>query len=75
MSLHGLFLTVNSTTNRDHIAVYVCREHERAAGFAANREIADVAWFAATNLPEAVTPGTARRIGEVFGSLPPDPLW
>jgi 8-oxo-dGTP pyrophosphatase MutT (NUDIX family) len=73
--LHGLFLVIDRTTNRDHIAVYVCRQYERVTDFAANREIAEVGWFAADALPDGVTPATARRVREVFGGLPPEPMW
>jgi 8-oxo-dGTP pyrophosphatase MutT (NUDIX family) len=75
LRLHGLFLVVDRTTNRDHIALYVSREHERVADFTASREIADSAWFAAEALPAEVTPATIRRVREVFENLPPDPMW
>jgi 8-oxo-dGTP pyrophosphatase MutT (NUDIX family) len=73
--LHGLFLVMDRTTNRDHIAVYVCREQQRVSDFTTNREIAEAAWFAAGALPAGVTPATARRVREVFGDLPAEPMW
>jgi ADP-ribose pyrophosphatase YjhB (NUDIX family) len=75
MALHGLFLVVNRTTNRDHIAVFVCREHERVGDFSANREIAEARWFDAAQLPETTTAATARRVREIFGGERPDPMW
>jgi 8-oxo-dGTP pyrophosphatase MutT (NUDIX family) len=75
MSLHGLFLVINRTTRRDHIAVYISRDHERAGDFRANREIAEAAWFPADALPASVTEGTARRVAEIFGGGRPDPMW
>lgn len=75
MELHGLFLTINRTTNRDHIALFVCRAHERVRDFAANREIAAAEWFDADALPDTVTPPTARRIAEIYGGGRPDPMW
>ena len=75
MTLHGLFLVVNRTTKRDHIAVYVCRDHERVGAFRPNREVAEAAWFSADALPETVTKGTARRLTEIFGGGRPDPMW
>jgi 8-oxo-dGTP pyrophosphatase MutT (NUDIX family) len=75
MALHGLFLVVNRTTNRDHIAVYICRDYERAAAFTANREVAEAAWFPADALPKDVTEATARRVAEILGGGRPDPMW
>jgi 8-oxo-dGTP pyrophosphatase MutT (NUDIX family) len=75
MALHGLFLVVNRTTNRDHIAVFVCRDHEQVTAFSANREVAAAAWFEADALPETTTAATARRIKEIFGGGRPDPMW
>jgi ADP-ribose pyrophosphatase YjhB (NUDIX family) len=41
MSLFGLYHNVNSTTNRDHVALYLCREFEQVHAFTANSEIAE----------------------------------
>jgi 8-oxo-dGTP pyrophosphatase MutT (NUDIX family) len=75
MALHGLFLVVNRTTNRDHVALFVCREHERVGDFSANLEIADARWFDAAQLPETTTAATARRVREILGGGRPDPMW
>jgi 8-oxo-dGTP pyrophosphatase MutT (NUDIX family) len=75
MALHGLYLVVNRTTNRDHIAVYICRGYERIGDFKANHEVAEAAWFPADALPETATHGTARRVAEIFGGGRPDPMW
>jgi 8-oxo-dGTP pyrophosphatase MutT (NUDIX family) len=75
MALHGLFLVVNRTTNRDHIAVYICKGYERIGDFKANREVAEAAWFSAGALPEDVTGATARRVAEIFEGGRTDPMW
>ena len=59
----------------NHIAVFVCREHERVGDFSANREIAEARWFDAAQLPETTTAATARRVREIFGGERPDPMW
>jgi 8-oxo-dGTP pyrophosphatase MutT (NUDIX family) len=75
MSLHGLFLTVNSVTNRDHVAVYVCRAFEKIAERPPDHEIAESGWFPADALPTDTTPSTRRRLGEILGGGPIDPMW
>lgn len=66
MPLFGLYHNTNSLTNRDHVALFLCRDFEIAAAFAPNREIAEAGWFSIDDLPELTGPATRRRIGEIF---------
>ena len=75
MSLFGLYHNVNSTTNRDHVALYLCREFEQVHAFTANSEIAEGGWFPVDALPEASGPGTVRRVREIFYGAPQQTLW
>lgn len=75
MTLFGLYHNVNSTTNRDHVALYLCREFEKAHDFAPNTEIAEAGWFSFDALPEQTTPGTHRRIDESFRDAPQSANW
>lgn len=60
---------------RDHVALYLCREHEVAVPFSPSLEIAELGWFAAEDLPQETTRGTRRRAAEVFGGQPPSSRW
>lgn len=71
--LFGLYLNRNSS-NRDHVALYVCRAFERGE-FEPTREIVESRFFAPEALPEDVTGGTRRRIAEVLEGRAPDMVW
>lgn len=75
MALQGLFLVVNRTTNRDYIALYICRDFEAAAAFRTNMEIAAGEWFPLDALPADATGPTKRRITEIWTGSAADPLW
>lgn len=75
MTLFGLYHNVNSTTNRDHVALYLCREFERVREFTANSEIAEAAWFPVDALPAACGPGTLQRVEEIFRGAPQASRW
>ena len=75
MQLFGLYHNVNSATNRDHVALYLCRDFDKAFEFAPNVEIAEAGWFTLDALPDQTTPGTLRRIGEIVGGEPQSPNW
>lgn len=75
MALHGIHLTVNSVTNRDHVVMFVCRNFERIAERPPDYEIAEAGWFPASDLPADTTPPTRRRITEILQRTTPDPLW
>ena len=66
MQLFGLYHNTSSLTNRDHVALFLCREFEVARAFRPNREIAEGGWFSIDALPEGTGPATIRRIGEIF---------
>jgi 8-oxo-dGTP pyrophosphatase MutT (NUDIX family) len=70
--LHGFMLNRIAGGGRDHVAVYVWRESSQVRPFAPNMEIAECAWFDATDLPEGTEAGTARRVAEILaGGVPP----
>jgi 8-oxo-dGTP pyrophosphatase MutT (NUDIX family) len=75
MTLHGLFHNVSSVSQRDHVAVYVCREFEVTRPFAPDSEIAGGDWFSVDALPPDTTPGTLRRRDEVFRAAPLSPTY
>ena len=58
----------------DHVLVYRVDAWEPCASDAAG-EIHEVGWFDPHALPEGVSPGTRRRIAEIFGETPSDPMW
>lgn len=66
MQLFGLYHNTNSLTNRDHVALFLCRDYEQAEAFKPNHEIAEAGWFPIDALPEDTGPATHRRIGEIF---------
>jgi len=62
-------------SDRDHVAVYVCRHFRQLKPFAPNYEIAEAGWFSRTALPNDLSPGTARRLDEIFAGAPRRPTW
>jgi len=65
----------NETLHKgDHVLVYRVQAWE-ACDASQQGEIHEVAWFAPDALPEAVTPGTRKRIAELFDGVAPDPMW
>ena len=75
MQLFGLYHNTNSLTNRDHVALYLCREFEQVQAFSPNYEIAEAGWFPIDDLPEHTGPATIRRIGEIFRGEPISANW
>lgn len=75
MELFGIYHNVSSVTNRDHVALYLCRQFEQAVAFRKNFEIAEAGWFALDALPESLSPATTARVGEVFGGEPRSSVW
>ncbi|MEO0982427.1 MAG: NUDIX domain-containing protein [Pseudomonadota bacterium] len=47
----------------------------RAVEATSQGEIAEVAWVDPLDPPQGATPGTARRLAELFGDGPPSPYW
>jgi ADP-ribose pyrophosphatase YjhB (NUDIX family) len=58
----------------DHIALYRA-ETWRACPPREDGEIAERGFFAVDALPTSVTPGTRRRLAEVFDDAPPSDIW
>jgi 8-oxo-dGTP pyrophosphatase MutT (NUDIX family) len=75
MPLFGFYHNVNSTTNRDHVALFLCREFEQVRPFTANGEIAETGWFPIDALPAETGAGTRRRVQEIFHGEPPRAEW
>jgi ADP-ribose pyrophosphatase YjhB (NUDIX family) len=74
-TLHGFFLNRIAGTARDHVAVYVWRDFAPAKDFERNFEIAEIGWFAATDLPVDTERGTALRIAEIVEGRRPLAEW
>jgi ADP-ribose pyrophosphatase YjhB (NUDIX family) len=72
--LHGLFFN-DRVSRRDHVAVFVVRAFRQDARPAPNREIIACDFFALDSLPAETTPGTRRRIAEVFEGAVPSERW
>jgi hypothetical protein len=45
-------ITINVATNRDHVALYVCREFEMVRPFKRNGESPKAGWFTIAGLPD-----------------------
>jgi ADP-ribose pyrophosphatase YjhB (NUDIX family) len=63
--LHGVFFN-SRVSRRDHVAVFVVRAFHQDGPPQPNREIIEHGFFPLDALPPDVTPGTRRRIAEVF---------
>jgi 8-oxo-dGTP pyrophosphatase MutT (NUDIX family) len=75
MQLFGFYHNLNSATNRDHVAVFLCRDFEQAFRFAPNHEIADFGWFDRNDLPADTSLGMRRRLAEIFEGRAQSPQW
>ncbi|MCB1429015.1 MAG: NUDIX domain-containing protein [Nitratireductor sp.] len=51
---------------RDHVLLFRCSGWEQAGTFRPNMEIAEAGFFRLDALPDDLSRGTARRIGELF---------
>jgi ADP-ribose pyrophosphatase YjhB (NUDIX family) len=60
---------------RDHVAVYHVSACVMRHAFRANREIAEIGFFATDRLPEGTTAATRQRLTELFEGLPPADHW
>lgn len=58
----------------DHVLLYRI-EHWTVGPATSRGEILRVGWFHPSELPEATTPGTRRRIAEMLDGGPPDLFW
>lgn len=62
-------------SNRDHVAVYVCRQFRQTAPRLPDHEIAEAGFFPLDNLPDATTASTRRRLNEVLNGQEPTMFW
>jgi 8-oxo-dGTP pyrophosphatase MutT (NUDIX family) len=73
--LHGVFLN-RRYSQRDHVAVFVCREWKQPHPPAVpNIEILECGFFPLDALPEGTTDATRRRLAEIIDGVPPSPDW
>lgn len=59
----------------DHIALFLVRQWRRGVIPEPNAEIAECRFFALDELPNGLSPGTSRRIKEVFGNAEQSSAW
>lgn len=62
------------TFRGDHVLLYRVSEWTQCAGEKAG-EIAETGWFDPLQPPAQTTPGTHRRLQEVFGGVGVSPVW
>ena len=72
--LFGLYKN-NHASNRDHVALYICRSYRQTAPRLPDREIAEARFFPLGALPDGVTAATRRRLNEVMTQTQPAELW
>lgn len=72
--LFGLYKN-NYASNRDHVALYICRSYRQTAPRLPDREIAEARFFPLGALPDGVTAATRRRLNEVMTQTQPAELW
>ncbi|MFZ1813570.1 MAG: NUDIX domain-containing protein [Rhizobiaceae bacterium] len=65
----------HALNGRDHVLVYRCETWEEAGPFKPGAEISDARFFALDALPDDVSSGTSRRIGELFNGSPVSSDW
>jgi ADP-ribose pyrophosphatase YjhB (NUDIX family) len=68
------FYSNHERFRNDHIALYRIDDWKPCAPLK-NGEVAERGFFALDALPEGVTPGTRRRLAEVFQGTPPTDRW
>jgi 8-oxo-dGTP pyrophosphatase MutT (NUDIX family) len=73
-TLHGIFFN-SRVSRRDHVAVFIVRAFHQQGLPQANHEIVEHGFFHPDRLPDETTPGTRRRIAEVFHGASPAERW
>ncbi len=63
------------TSRRDHVGFYLIEAYRQSGPKLPDHEIAEAGFFPLDALPEEMTPGTRRRIAEVFDGAAPSPYW
>ena len=74
LELVGIYLN-KKLSKRDHVALYYCRNWGNRKTFSPDREIAEIGFFTRENLPQGVTAGTLRRLGEFYDNTPKSLFW
>ena len=73
--LFGLYLN-RRYSQRDHVAVFVCRRWRQAhPPKVPNLEIEDARFFDVADLPRGTTEATQRRLAEILRGEPPSADW
>ena len=72
--LFGVYSNAASFPN-DHIVLFVVRDWRQDRVPAPNYEIAEQRFFAHDNLPADASPGTARRLAEIFSGAARSAFW
>jgi 8-oxo-dGTP pyrophosphatase MutT (NUDIX family) len=72
--LHGVFFN-SRVSRRDHVAVFIVRAFHQDGPPQATHEIVEHGFFHPNRLPDETTPGTRRRIAEVFHGAPVAERW
>ena len=72
--IHGVFYN-RADSRRDHVAVFVVRVFRQDPALPLSREIVEHGFFALDALPADTTPGTRRRLAEVFDGAPVSAKW
>ncbi len=62
-------------SRRDHVVLYVVDEFTRAIDFKPTEEILAADFFPVTDLPDDISPSSARRIEEVISGAEVSPFW
>lgn len=71
---HGAFYN-KRVSNRDHVLAYQCKVENEQALKVNCREIAEVGFFDASDLPDGTDPGTIRRLKEISSNSIADTNW
>jgi len=74
MDLLGVYQNLNAS-RRDHVSLFRCRNWKWLRAFKPNQEIAEIGFFSRENLPHDITPGTLRRISELYDGKPVSDYW
>lgn len=75
LELFGFYHQSNAVTDRDHVALYVCRQHRVARDFRPGLEITGAEWFRLDQPPEGIADSAARRMAELAGAAPKGHRW
>jgi ADP-ribose pyrophosphatase YjhB (NUDIX family) len=62
-------------SNRDHVALFICRDFEQTSPKRPDHEIAESGFFSIHALPEGTTRATRERIEEVLSGKPASQDW